>query len=148
MQIKTATPCQIPAIVDMAAKAYKWASGKDDFNKDVSAGNWIHLTQHGDGVVFAVFDDAGVPAGFIAGYRSRNLDTGKLTAQMWHWFVEPRARGHGGHLLKRFETWAKVNSCEYVCIRCMTGEKSAIAAKVLERSGYKPDGLIFTKENR
>jgi len=147
MQIKEAKAFEIPEIVGMARRVYEWGTGRKDFNEGVSTANWIRLVQSGDGVVFVVSDFVGSPAGFICGYRHRNIDTGEWTAQMWHWWVGQEARGYGAHLLKRFEKWAKAKECRQVNIGCLSRLWDKRHEKIYERLGYKMDGLSFSKEN-
>ena len=146
MQIRQPDLSEIPAVVALGRRAYEWSTGKKDFNEEVSAGNWIHLVQSGEGVVFVVFEDSGAPVGFISGYKSRNIDTGKTVAQMWHWYMEPSARGQGAHLLKRFEAWAKEQGCSEIAIGCMAQLWSDRHRGIYERLGYKLDGMKFIKE--
>lgn len=145
MPVEKAKSHEIPGVVHMAARVYKWGTGKDDFNEAVSAGNWIHLTESGEGVVFQVKDELGV-AGFICGYKARNIDTGKWTAQMWHWYVEPRATGQGIALLRRFEAWAKEVGCEVTSIGCTAGLWRSKHRALYDRLGYKLDSMSFSKE--
>ncbi len=147
MQIKEAKAYEIPGVVEMASRVYEWATSKQDFDIGVSAGNWIRLVQSGDGVVFTVVDVAGNPVGFICGYRHRNIDTGKWSAQMWHWWVSHEAKGYGGHLLKRFEAWAKAKDCGEITISCLSRLWDKRHQQIYERMGYRMDGLSFSKEN-
>ena len=147
MQIKEAKAFEVPEIVGMAHRVYEWATSKQDFDEGVSAANWIRLVQDGNGVVFVVADIAGNPVGFICGYRSRNIDTGKWVAQMWHWWVGREAKGQGAHLLKRFEAWAKAKECAQVNIGCLSRLWDKRHEQIYERMGYKMDGLNFCKEN-
>jgi GNAT superfamily N-acetyltransferase len=135
----------IPAVVERAAGVYRWGTGRDDFDKSVSAGNWISLLETGNGAVFLV-EDSGVSVGFICGYKTHNIDTGKWTAQVWHWYCDPPARGHGIDLLRRFEAWAKEAGCESVSLGCMAQLWSKGHEKIFDRLGYKLDGLSFIKE--
>lgn len=147
MQIREAKPYEIPGIVGLAHKVYEWATGRKDFDEGVSAASWIRLIQSGDGVVFTVVDMAGNPTGFICGYRHRSIDTGRYIAQMWHWWVSPEAKGNGGHLLKRFEKWAKMNGCDSVSIGCLARLWDKRHQQIYERMGYKMEGMNFVKEN-
>ena len=129
----------------MAERAYEWGTGKKDFDSAVSAGNWITLIQSGNGAVFVVGDD--VPMGLICGYKTHNIDTGRWTAQVWHWYCESPARGHGIDLLRRFEVWAKEAGCESVSLGCMAQLWSKGHEKIFKRLGYELEGLNFTKGN-
>lgn len=147
MQIKEAKLYEIPGIVEIAHRVYEWGTGKQDFNEGVSAANWMRLVQNGDGVVFTVIDVVGNPIGFICGYRSKNMDTGQWSAQMWHWWVSKEAKGEGAHLLKRFEKWAKDRDCREIKIGCLSRLWDKRHQQIYERMGYKMDGLNFSKEN-
>jgi len=146
VQVRLAEVHEVPAVVAIGRRAYESATGKTDFNEAVSAGNWVCLLQSGKGVIFIVVEDSGEPVGMICGYKSRNIDTGKWVAQMWHWFVEPAATGYGGHLLKRFEGWAKEQGCEEISLTCFPQLWTERHRGIYERMGYKLDGLIFNKE--
>ena len=146
MQVRQAQPHEVPAVVALGRRAYEWATGKTDFNEAVAAGNWVCLTQSGQGVIFIVADYSGAPVGLLCGFKTRSIDTGKLVAQMWHWYVEPAAKGYGSHLLKRFESWAKEQGCSEVAVGCMAQLWSDRHRGIYERLGYKLDGMKFTKE--
>ena len=146
MVIKQIPAYAVPSVLNLAAKAYKWGTGKDDFNKSVAAGNWMNLITEGNGVVFAVSDN-GFPVGLLCGYKTRNIDTGKAIAQMWHWYVAPEARGCGLRLLRRFEAWAKENGCQSVKIGCLTTLWDGHHEKVYKRLGYELAGMSFEKES-
>lgn len=146
MRIVKAQPHQVPAVVSLGRRAYEWGTGKTDFDDSVSAGNWIHLVQNGDGVVFFVSDEQDKPIGFICGYKARNIDTGKLTAQMWHWFVEPAAKGLGLQLLREFEKWGSAQGCDRVAIGCNANLWTDKHRKIYARKGYEMEGMNFSKE--
>jgi len=146
VQIRPAALHEIPAVVSLGRRAYEWATGKTDFDEAVSAGNWINLVNSGEGVVFVIAEESRV-LGFICGYKSRNIDTGKLVAQMWHWFVETEARGHGVYLLRRFEAWAVKQGCQEVSITCFPQLWTDKHRGIYERMGYKLEGMIFMKES-
>lgn len=147
MLIKQLPACEVPSVLSMAERAYKWGTGREGFNKAVSAGNWIRLVQSGDGAVFVVSDDSGIPVGLICGYKTHNIDTGKWIAQVWHWYCDPPARGFGIDLLRRFEAWAKEVGCESISLGCMAQLWTKGHEKIFSRLGYKLNGLSFTKEN-
>jgi len=147
MQVRKAEPHEIPAVVEMAAVAYEWGTGREDFDRTVSAGNWIHFLHSGQGVVFIAVDESNIPAGFICGYKSRNIDTGLLVAQVWHWFVDPRAKGHGISLLRRFEFWARSNGCDRIATGCLVKLWDERHRKIYEKLGYKLESMNFVKEN-
>lgn len=145
MRIARLTPSQVPDVTEMARRAYEWGTGKRDYNVDVSIGAWAKLVADGSGVVLAVMDD-GRPVGLLCGYKSRNIDTGKLTAQMWHWFVEPAAHGWGMELLRDFERWAAEQRCDRIAIGCNANLWTEKHHKIYARKGYELDGLSFSKE--
>lgn len=145
MPIRAASPQDIPGVVQMAARVYLEKIGKKDFNEAVSAGNWIHLVSSGEGAVFVAEDESGI-TGLICGYRSRNIDTGKATAQIWHWYTGPRGKGQGVSLLKRFEAWASSKGCEVVSIGCTACLWSDRHRKLYDRLGYTLESMSFVKE--
>lgn len=146
MIVKEIPAYAVPSVLNIAAKAYKWATGRDDFNRKVAAGNWISQVQAGNGVVFVVSDENGMPVGLLCGYKSQNIDTGKRIATMWHWYVEPEARGQGLELLRRFEVWAKEKDCQGMRIGCLAALWDSHHEKVYKRLGYELDGMNFNKE--
>lgn len=147
MQIKEAKPYEVPVVVGMARRVYEWATGRSDFNEGVSAAAWIRMVQNGEGVVFVINDWQGFPIGFICGYRQQNIDTGKWSAQMWHWWVSKEAKGYGAHLLRRFEGWARAKDCATTKIGCLSRLWDKRHEQIYERMGYKMDGMNFVKEN-
>lgn len=129
----------------MARRAYEWGTGKRDYNETISVAAWAKLVAEDKGVVLAVID-GDRPLGLLCGYRARNIDTGKLTAQMWHWFVEPEAKGWGLQLLREFELWAKEQGCDRIAIGCLANLWTEKHHKIYARKGYELDGLSFSKE--
>lgn len=129
----------------MARRAYEWGTGKRDYNPEMSLRAWAGMVGAGSGVVLAVMDGER-PVGLLCGYRSINIDTGKLTAQMWHWFVEPEARGWGLQLLREFERWAEEQGCQRIAIGCNANLWTEKHHKIYARKGYELEGLNFSKE--
>lgn len=146
MKIRFATPAQVPEVAKLARQAYEWATGKIDYNESVSMGNWIVQVQTGHGVVIQVVDDGGQVHGLLCGYKSHDIDTGKLSAQMWHWYVDKEAKGWGIRLMWAFEKWSKEQGCLQVDIGCLPNLWDKAHEKIYSRLGYKFTGLSFTKE--
>lgn len=145
MRIARLTPSQVPAVTEMARRAYEWGTGKRDYNAAISIGAWTGMVASGTGVVLAVVDGER-PVGLLCGYRAVNIDTGKLTAQMWHWFVEPEAKGWGLQLLREFERWAAEHGCKRIAIGCNANLWTEKHHKIYARKGYELEGLNFSKE--
>ena len=71
-----------------------------------------------------------------------------LVAADYIWYVIPKYRGGmiGVRLMKMFEEWAKGVGAVSVTTGSTSGIKSERGAKLLQRLGYNPVGMIMEKE--
>lgn len=82
------------------------------------------------------------PLAFICGMIAPHYFTGERTAFKTAWYALPGARGHGAHLLRAFESWAKAKGAR----RIMVAARYARTEALLGRLHYQPLETVYSKD--
>jgi GNAT superfamily N-acetyltransferase len=86
---------------------------------------------------------AGEPiAAVLCGLVTPHYFTGELTAFKTAWYAVPAARGHGAHLLRAFEKWAKEKGAR----RLIVAGRESRTLQLLERLDYRLLETVFAKD--
>lgn len=86
---------------------------------------------------------AGNPiAGVLCGVALPHYFTGEPTAFKTAWYALPGARGHGAHLLRAFEAWAREKGAHRVIVAGRSGR----TLQLLSHLNYHPLETVYTKD--
>lgn len=109
---------------------------------------WIEeRIDNDDSDIFTAWDGdllVGCLVGMVYYYPYSNT----LVAADYIWYVIPKYRGGmiGVRLMKMFEEWAKGVGAVSITTGSTSGIKSERGAKLLQRLGYNPIGMVMEKE--
>jgi GNAT superfamily N-acetyltransferase len=81
------------------------------------------------------------PDAVICGVVAAHYLTGEMTAFKTAWAAKPGATGHGAHLLRAFERWARERGAQ----RILVSGREARTCTLLERRGYSRLETVYEK---
>lgn len=133
--VRVATKADVPAIVSMGNKFHAASAWSERPYDELGAGVTAYrLVADSKSVIFVT--DKGMIGGSITQVPFLSI----IMAQEAFWWAE---RGHGLALFRRFESWAKDMSAEFVCMMSLAGDKRAEA--LYQRLGYTKTETMHLK---
>lgn len=143
--LRLATPEDFVGVTDLAMEfssttPYNVAPLREKIEELVGT----YLSSPSAVVLLLMANDA--PVGLLIGVVNEFLLTRDLMASEIAWYVRPQARGHGHHLRKAFEYWAKnIHNVRFIH---MSSLDTPAVNKYLKRQGYAPTEKAFVKDLR
>jgi GNAT superfamily N-acetyltransferase len=90
-----------------------------------------------------IFLVTGTPiVAFLSGLVAPHYFTGEHTAFKTAWYAIPGSKGHGAHLLRAFEAWAKEKGAR----RIIVAGRLDRTLTLLKRLDYQPLETVFSKD--
>ena len=143
--IRTATIDDLVTLADLAAQFYASSKFLNDFNLECFETTWTQLLSSGMGAVF-VLDGVDGPIGALGGVAYPDINSGRLTATEFFWFVDPAFRGKGLSLYKAFEDWARSKRCSEIRMVHLADSMPSQLERLYERLGFDMAEVHYRKE--
>ena len=110
--IQKATIADLPEVA-VLLEEFRGLSRFLDGDQRVFIQSWTGLLNSDVGVIF-MQREAGKIVGLLGGVAYPDVNTGRLVATEFFWFVRESARGGGLRLYKDFERWAQARGCQTI----------------------------------
>lgn len=136
--VRRARPEDLPRFVELGLRFYAEEGNREACPQQLARFAFSHLDD--EERVFLVVGDP--VAGFICGVLAPHYFTGEPTAFKTAWYALPGARGHGAHLLRGFEAWAKARGAR----RLIVAGRQERTLTLLGRLGYRPLETVMSKD--
>lgn len=127
----------LPRMAACAAKFYATSKFLNGFDIEKFTALWTNLLEHGIGVIFVLFDNAGEVRGAIGGMKSGDLYSGEPYSQELFWFVEHEHRGSGLRLYFEFEKWSRDKDCRSIRMVHLADSMAEKLNRVYIRLGFE-----------
>ena len=143
--IRTATINDLETLADLAAQFYASSKFLNGFDLECFETTWTNLITSGSGAVF-VIDGQDGPIGALGGVAYPDVNSGRLMATEFFWFVDPSHRGRGISLYKAFEDWARAKRCVEIRMIHLSDSMPEQLERLYERLGFEQAEVHYRKE--
>lgn len=143
--IRTATVEDLKTLADLAAQFYASSKFLNNFSLECFEATWTQLITGGMGAVFVIDGEDG-PIGALGGVAYPDVNSGRLIATEFFWFVDPEKRGKGISLYKAFEDWARAKRCAEIRMVHLADSMPEQLERLYERLGFEMAEIHYRKE--
>ena len=143
--IRQATTADLPKLEELAIQFYGMSKFLTGFNIAAFTGSWEYLLASGMGVIF-LSEVEGEIRGALGAMAHPDVNSGRMIASEFFWFMHPNYRGGGMRLLQAYEDWAKERGCTEVRMVHLMDLGASSLKRIYERRGYEAAEIHYRKE--
>ena len=144
--IREATIEDLRGMYQAAQEFAKSSAFIREINFDLFVDTWKVFLETGVGVIFVVLDVAGNIVGSLGGVAYPDINSGKMVASEFFWFVMEKHRGDGVQLLRMFVQWAQEKKCSSARVCHMIDSMPDRLATIYKRMGFNAIEVHYSKE--
>ncbi len=136
--VRHATFDDVPRLIELGVKFYDDDGARTANPAELAQFAVSHIYEPSR-VCFVAGDPV---AAVLCGLVTPHYLTGELTAFKTAWYAVPASRGHGAHLLRAFENWAKEKGAR----RLIVAGRQERTLQLLQRLDYRVLETVFAKD--
>jgi GNAT superfamily N-acetyltransferase len=138
---------EVPLIIEPEVGKHFATMGWGEINYKYLAATVLSYVEREDATAIALWHNDKL-VGLLTACVFPFFATGKLLAHQIFIYIIPGHRGAYIRLMRAFEKWAKNKGATRISASALLRENGLKQMKLLERMGYKPDDVYYSREVR